>query len=215
MPKTQRLRNRFLLPTVAMLMLALASSVSAAPAKTPAVGQTLPAFTLADTDGKQVTFSQQRGTAVALFFFCGCPWCTKCAQQWGQFQRGGVLAAASARPASASVPAPPTLIVFTGNAAAARAFAVQTGLDLKQTRLLPDPAMRVTTDLYHADPCPRVFVAGPGGRLRYTNSHADDAPRQASALVITSRALQALRAADAINTAAAPKLSHHAARGTR
>ena len=164
-----------------------ASAAPVIPPK-PVIGHVMPSFTLKDGSGKQQTLSQYQGRKIALFFFCGCPWCMKCAQQWGQFQRGGALAA----PATAS---PLTIIIFTGDADAAHSFALQAGLDLKQTVVLPDLTMRVTTDLYHADPCPRVFVADAQGRLQYTKDHKYDAPRQALALAIASRALQALRAA--------------------
>ena len=186
-----------------MLTTAILTSArsSAAPAVSPKLnmGRVMPSFTLRDGFGKQQTLSQYRGKKIALFFFCGCPWCTKCAQQWGQFQRGNTLAAPDTVP-------PPTVVVFTGDSATAHSFALQTGLDLKQTVLLPDVAMRVTTNLYHADTCPRVFIADAQGRLRYTNNHKDDAPRQAPALIIASRALQALRssAPSAKTTKAAP-----------
>lgn len=98
--------------------------------------------------------------------------------------------------------APLTVVVFSGDAAAARDFAAQTALDPAQTVLLPDPALHVTLDLYQAEPCPRVFVLDSTGKIRYTNNHTDDAPRQAPALVIASHALAALRAE------ASPSQSH-------
>lgn len=153
-------------------------------------------LTLADTDGKTCHLAQLRGKPLALFFFCGCPWCQHCAETWGQFQRGGALPLTQATSLKVSPTTAMTLVVFSGNANAARAFEAQTGLDPAQTLMLPDPDLRVTT-AYHADPCPRAFVLDAQGHLRYTNHHADDAPRQASALAIASRTLDALRAGSA------------------
>ena len=127
---------------------------------------------------------------------------------WGRFQRSGSLRPQTALPTVAPLPA--TLVVFSGNAAAARAFAAETGLDPAQTVLLPDPTMRVTTDLYHADPCPRLFVLDGRGVLRYTNNHKDDAAREVPEMVIASRALDALRACKSIpaKKAATPFYRH-------
>ncbi|MEO7716217.1 MAG: redoxin domain-containing protein [Capsulimonas sp.] len=149
-----------------------------------------PAFTLADTDGKSRTLAEFQGRPVTLFFFCGCPWCHKTARLWSQFQRGGALPASS--------PAPATVIVFTGDAEMSKQFASETNLDLTQTTLLPDIRMRVTSDLYHADPCPRAFVLDPAGLIRYTNNHKDDAPREAAETAIVARTLGALRDAAAV-----------------
>lgn len=167
-----------------------------------------PAFTLSDGDDHHRSLAEFRGRPVALFFFCGCPWCARCAETWGKFQHGGVLSAGST-----TSTAPITLVVFSGDAAAARAFATQAGMDLSQTVLLPDPTMRVTLDLYHAEPCPRVFVLDSKGLVRYTNNHKDDAPRTASALALCSRALDALRTCSL--PAQAPDLPSHKERRTR
>ncbi len=190
-----------------MTLCGLKLPVSAAPLPTPI--KTNPAalpqdFTLADTSGVSRHLSEFRGRPAALFFFCGCPWCIKCAQTWSQFQRGGVLSSdatpsqslSTSQPASSSSGSslPATVIVFSGGADAARAFATETGLDPAQTTFLLDPDLKVTT-AYHADPCPRVFVLDSQGSLRYTNNHKDDAARQAPALAIASRALDALRQA--------------------
>jgi len=155
--------------------------------------QLAPDFALTDSRGKLHHLSEFRSKPVALFFFCGCPWCQQCAQTWGQFQRGGALPLAlPASLTSASPSTPLTLIIFSGDKAAARTFETQAGLDPAQTLLLPDPDLRVTA-AYHADPCPRAFVLDAGGRVSYTNDHPDDTPRQASALAIASRTLDALR----------------------
>lgn len=147
------------------------------------------AFSLKDANGNLHSLSDYHGRPVALFFFCGCPWCHHCARLWGKFQRSGVLAA---NDKSLSHSQPFTLVVFSGDSASAHAFVQQTGLDQAQTVLLPDPEMHVTT-LYDADPCPRVFVVNPQGQVQYTNDHKDDAVQVTSEVVIASRALDALR----------------------
>ncbi|BDI29140.1 hypothetical protein CCAX7_11910 [Capsulimonas corticalis] len=159
------------------------------PAAVTAAPKAAPAFTLTDTSGKTRTLAEFQGRPVTLFFFCGCPWCHNAARLWSQFQRGGAL--------PAGTPAPATLIVFTGDAGMAKQFAAETNLDLMQTTLLTDERMHVTTDLYHADPCPRAFVVDSAGLIRYTNNHKDDAPRDAAETVIVSRTLGALRQAAA------------------
>lgn len=171
-------------------------------------------FTLPATTGVSRHLSEFRGRPAALFFFCGCPWCVKCAQTWGQFQRGGVfspdttssqsLSTSQSASSSSGSSLPATVIVFSGGADAARAFAAETGLDPAQTTLLLDPELKVTT-AYHADPCPRVFVLDSQNSLRYTNNHKNDAARQAPALAIASRALDALRlAASSVSAETAP-----------
>jgi len=93
---------------------------------------------------------------------------------------------------------PITLVVNSGmDAAATRALTAAYGLDPKQTVLLPEPDMKVTETLYQADPCPRVFFLDGGVIVRYTNDGAEDGPRKGPALIIVSRALNALRTAAA------------------
>jgi len=154
------------------------------PAASPApqVGQPAPAFALTDAQGKPFSLAATRGHAITLFFFCGCPWCAAVARAWGQVQRGAHL------PASAR-----TLIVFAGTGAAAKAFAAQNGLNLKQTTLLPDPDSHVTEGVYRLNSCPRAFALDPVGLVRYTNDHADDQPRRAPAKTIVLRTSLALR----------------------
>lgn len=156
---------------------------SESPAPTNAVSEAAPApsFTLTDTNGKAFTLSAERGHPVALFFFCGCPWCADVAQSWGEAQRRSLL------PARAQ-----TVIVFAGDKAAASAFALKNKLDLKQTRLLPDPDTKLTDGVYHVADCPRAFVVDPAGLVRYTNIHTDDRPRLAPAKTIVAHILKAL-----------------------
>lgn len=152
-------------------------SVPPVPARLPTVGQAAPAFTLPDVAGKRHTLASFRGRPVALFFFCGCNLCHACAQVWSQAQPD--LGAAR------------TVVVFSGDAASARAFAAETGLAPDGATLLADPDDRVT-DRYHVLQCPRVFVLDAAGRVRDTNPDPN-----APALSIVSRAVSALRLASA------------------
>lgn len=178
-----------------LVFILLCPIIHAAPATSAAHTQSaLPDFALTDTHGKTRRLADFRGRPVALFFFCGCPWCQASAETWGRFQRGGALPSPVGASLVASATQPVTVVVFSGDAVAAQAFATQTGLDPAQTVLLPDPDLRVTT-AFQADPCPRVFVLDAQGKPVYTNNHKDDTARQASALAIDSRALDALRTA--------------------
>ena len=159
-----------------------ASEMPAAAA--PTEGQAAPLFTLADTDGRQRSLAEFHGRPVAVFFFCGCPWCADCARQWA--------GAVRAQPVPADIPA---LIVFSGDAATARRFRRANGLDARRTVLLPDTTLAVTERRYRLNTCPRVFVLDAEGVIRYTNDHSSDTARVAPATVIVSRAAAALTAA--------------------
>jgi hypothetical protein len=155
-----------------------------------------PAFTLKDVDGASHPLAEYRGRPVVVLFACGCQWCHDFGVQWSQMQRTGVLPDAVApkdpgAPVDASR-SPLTLVVFMGDAAAARAYAAGAGLDLKQTVLLPDADYKVTR-LYHALPCPRLYVLDGAGLMRYVNRHADDAPQKAAATVLVSKTIDGLR----------------------
>lgn len=175
----------------------LAAPVVKTKASKSAAARLAPAFTLQDADGKSRTLAEFRGRPVTLFFYCGCEWCHRCASLWAQFQRGGAL------PTGTAGKDPVTLVVYSGDAVGVRQFATETGLSADQTVLLTDPQMDVTLMKYDAEPCPRVFVVDPGGRIVYTNDHSDDAPRKAPEMVIASRALDALRRS--ASTPAEPK----------
>jgi alkyl hydroperoxide reductase subunit AhpC len=86
-------------------------------------------------------------------------------------------------------------VVFASSYSDALEFAHQTNLDLSTTTLLSDPEDHVPDDLYNAPTCPRVFVLDPNGIIRYTNNHADDAPRLVPGMAIALKALTAMRAA--------------------
>src|SRR5205823_9604883 len=88
---------------------------------------------------------------------------------------------------------PLTLVVGSHlEAKGCRGLAARAHLDPAQTVLLPDPEGTVA-ELFHADPCPRVFVIAADGTLLYINRGKADAPRKASAATIVAHALQALR----------------------
>ena len=138
-----------------------------------------PAFTLKDAAGTTHVLTEYRGRSVVLCFACGCSWCHAFGIEWAQMQRTGVLTDAVGQTEAGSADAdksPVTLVVFMGDGPAARAYAVSAGLDLKQTVLLPDADLKVTR-LYHAMPCPRLYVLDGNGLMRYVNRHADDAPQ--------------------------------------
>jgi len=169
---------------------ATASQATDVPSILPPVGGLAPAFTLADTEGKTRSLAEGKGRPVALFFFCGCSWCADMAKEWATLQQGHALTSV------ASIP-PLTVIVYSGTGAEAKEIAKASGLDLGQTMLLCDPDLHVTQDLYHSEPCPRVFVLDGRGVVRYVNAGPDDKPREASAAVIAAKTLSALRAASA------------------
>ncbi len=146
----------------------------------PLEAQAAPVFALTDTAGHRRSLAEFRGHPVALFFFCGCPWCADCARQWAGVRAGAVPAGTQA------------LVVFSGNAASARRFAAETGLDKQQTIVLADPALAVTERRYRLNTCPRVFALDAAGIIRYTNTHSDDAARVAPAAAIISRTTAAL-----------------------
>ena len=177
----------------------------------PREGRIAPAFTLPDTENMPRKLWSFRGRPTLLCFFCGCQYCHECAAEWSQMQRSGVLTAPKAaetsqRPKSAShhhrpkieyrktkPENPHTVVVYTGDRDAARAFAVETGLDPAQTVVLSDVDYKVTQS-YNALPCPRLCVLDTGGVLRYINNHADDAPQKATATTILSHVVDSLRA---------------------
>jgi peroxiredoxin len=158
---------------------------AAKPALTPPV----PGFHLPDLQGKTRSLSEFGGHPAALFFFCGCDSCHRCAKLWADVQRSGTL------------PNTPTVVVFSGEAEAARSFLAETGLDPAQTTLLTDPKDDVAA-VYHAPVCPRIFVLDKRTHLRYTNNERGTDPQTMPAAVLVSRAISAFRAADT----PAPKL---------
>lgn len=158
-----------------------ASPAPASPTPTaaaaPQAGQPAPAFALPDAQGRPFSLAATQGRPAALFFFCGCPWCADVAHVWGQVQRKGIAR---------------TVVVFAGTGAEAQAFAARSGLDARQTTLVPDPDSKLTEGVYRLNSCPRAFALDPAGGIRYTNDHADDQPRLAPAKTIAGHTLRAL-----------------------
>jgi hypothetical protein len=180
---------------LAALCLFLAVSNGAASDNALPEDRTTPAFTRTDVDGTSHTLAEYRGRPVVICFACGCRWCHAFGTEWAQMQRGGVLTDAVGQTEAASTltsKSPVTLVVFMGDAAAARTYAAAAGLDLKQTVLLPDADFKVTR-LYHAMPCPRLYVLDNNGLLRYVNNHADDAPQKAAAALLVAKTINGLR----------------------
>jgi hypothetical protein len=154
-----------------------------------------PAFTLKDVEGTSHTLAEYRGRSLVILFACGCQWCHAFGTEWAQMQRSGVLLdAVGQNESGAPAPSRPplTLVVYMGEAAAARAYAASEGLDLEQTVLLTDADYKVTRQ-YHALPCPRLYVLDDKGLLRYVNHHADDAPQKAAASLLVAKTIDGLR----------------------
>jgi hypothetical protein len=172
----------------------------------PASGKPFPVFALPDTEGKTHTLAELKGRSIALYFFCGCERCQRCALTWAQLQQGGALIAApaattGAQDAAGDKSVPNTVIVYMGDAEAARAFARTAGLDLQQTLLLLDPKLTITQKV-HALPCPRAFALDGKGIVRYVNIHKDDDPLKASAATLVTRTLEAMTGGGQIQTPA-------------
>lgn len=168
----------------------------------PAAGDAVPPFTLADTDGKPRTLGAlqreerkpgEPGRPLALFVFCGCSWCASVAREWAALQQGGALPEATR-----------TVIVYQGDAAEVKGLRERAGLDPKTTLLLPDPKFAVSSDLLHADPCPRVFVLDGAGVVRFVNDRPENAPRNTPAAQIAAEAAVALQRASASSPAPRP-----------
>jgi cytochrome oxidase Cu insertion factor (SCO1/SenC/PrrC family) len=186
-------RNAALVAVAIIGALATANAV-ASPISHPAEaanaltdGDTAPPIDATDVSGKRFVLSAYKGHLVALFFYCGCEPCHEVASAWSSLGRAGVL---STPPFSRADP-PVTVVVFSGDARAARAFATSVRTS-PNTILVPDPTLALT-ERYAVDPCPRVFILDAQGRIAYTNNHPGDAPRIAPASAIVARVLSALR----------------------
>jgi peroxiredoxin len=191
-----RRRGRIVRAAAAIVILIAALSYSVAPAASAAarvLGKPTPSFTLPDVQGKRHALAEFRGRPVVLFFYCGCDACHRCAALWAEAQDNDALPPAQARSSKRPSPSQPvTVVVYSGDAAAARRFAAETGLKARDTVLLVDPEDRVT-DSYGVASCPRVFVLDARGELRYTNDEPGADPQKTPALSLVSRALTALR----------------------
>jgi hypothetical protein len=136
---------------------------------------------------------QFRGRPVVAFFCCGCAACHASARLWRQME-------------DSETSPPTTLIVFSGDAAEARQFDAQTGLDAAHAVTLIDAQDHVT-DRYQVTVCPRVFVLDAQGRIVYTNNAPGTDPQTTPALALDSQALTAWRNARGTHHAVA----HHPA----
>ncbi len=185
-----------LLPLALLALLALAPAAragqgtgAAPPSELATIGFAAPDFTLPDArTGKARSLHEfaRAKRPVALFFFCGCPACRAVANEWAVLRRGGAL------PPDAA-----TVIVYsTADRAEACALAAASGLDPKRTAVLCDTGdLSVTQRLYHAEPCPRLFVLDPAGGIVYANTGGDEKPQTAPAGLLAARALATLQAA--------------------
>lgn len=196
------------------LCLLLTGTSLAAPV--PILGRPAPAFSLSDSQHRAHPLSGFRRAPVALFFFCGCDPCRRCASLWAQAQQAETSAKqteTSAKQAEASPShhslAPATLIVYSGDAASASDFMAETGLDPKTTTLLFDPREQVS-DTYGVTVCPRVFLLDAAGRVRYTNNEHGMDPQTMPTAAIISRTLAALQSLPSSleKTSVSAKMSH-------
>ncbi len=192
----------------ALLLALLLSGMGAFAADAPkeeakaTVGKEAPAFTLKDAGGKDQSLADFRGQNVPVYFFCGCRLCHKCARAWSEIQRGGTLEDKDKK-------APPTLVIYHGDAAEARTFAEETLLDSKYNILLCDADEKVT-QVYGAELCPRVFVVNREGNIFYTNNEQGEDSYKIPAPLIVARTVDALRRAaqsktDSNKTASEPQ----------
>lgn len=174
----------------------------------PALHHSLPAFRLADINGKQRTLEEFRGRSVTLCFFCGCQVCQEAGKSWGQMQRTGVFESPGShkrgKTSSTSRPSPITVIIYMGDKEATLAYAQGVGLDMSQTVLLPDADYKVTQS-YQALPCPRFYVLDRQGRLGYVNNHADDDPQRANPAAILAHVVDALKQAERVDAPLVPQ----------
>lgn len=111
----------------------------------------------------------------------------------GRGKNGGTTAPA----ATAPVTVPVIVIVFAGSAAEAKALAATAGLSGTggaNVVLLPDPDLRVSDGLYHAEPCPRALVLDRRGAIRFSTLGRDENPQETPGTLLAARAHAALRA---------------------
>jgi peroxiredoxin len=144
------------------------------------IGKPAPLFIASDVQGKKQNpvkeFKEKRATPFLLFFACGCSWCADFAKLWGAEMRGR---------GKKNIP---TVVVFAGSGEEVTEWARQATL-APTTLLFPDPTMRITDGLYHADPCPRLFVIDKQGIVRYVNVRKGEEPRKAPAELLLARVL--------------------------
>ena len=183
-----------LLPLVLFALLVLAAPTRAGQesgdttlSRMPAIGTSAPDFTLPDAHtgkARSLRAFARAKRPVALFFFCGCPACHAVATEWAMLQCGNALPPTTA-----------TVIVYsTTDRAEARARVAASGLDPKRTAVLCDMEdLSVTERLYHAEPCPRLFVVDPASKVVYANTGDDEKPQEAPSGLLVARAFSALQ----------------------
>jgi peroxiredoxin len=149
-----------------------------------AIGKPAPLFVAPDAGGKKRNpVKEQKGVPFLLFFACGCSWCADFAKLWATEMRGRGKKTI------------PTVIIFAGSREEVTEWAKQATLD-KTTLLFPDPEMRITDSLYHADPCPRLFVLDTHGIVRYVNTKKGEEPRKAPAELLLACVLDSFSTLD-------------------
>ena len=142
------------------------------------VGKPAPPFSAKEASGRlRIPLKELKGQAFLLFFACGCPWCADFARVWAMEMRGQGSKAVR------------TVVVYAGGASEVKEWARQTTLPTN-TLLFPDPEMRITERIYHADPCPRLFVIDKKDIVRYVNTAPDQEPRKAPAALLLACVLE-------------------------
>jgi peroxiredoxin len=167
------------------------------------IGRPAPVFITSDAQGKQKRnpVKEFAGQPFLLFFACGCSWCADFAKLWGAEMRGRGKKAMR------------TVVVYAGSPSELKEWARQTTLPTS-TLLIPDPEMRITEGLYHADPCPRLFVIDKRGIIRYVNVAPGQEPRKAPADLLLACVLEGFvrleeRARPADKRNQSPDKQHH------
>jgi hypothetical protein len=141
-------------------------------------------FSLTGLDSEPHKLSSFSGEPVVLFFFCGCDQCHDTARNWAIEER-------TTAPAKRTS----TIIVYAGGADEATRFLKQTGLDPVNTTILLDKTLYVSSVLYSAEPCPRVFVLSAKQWIVYTNSLKPLAAQRVTGRALVYRVVSALSSA--------------------
>ena len=150
------------------------------------ISATAPDFSLTDLTGKPFHLMAQRGKAIAMFSFCGCPECTEIARRWNIEQREHESELKSSKYVC--------IIDYTGPPATIKAFLHSASIDRGYYTVLLDPH-HIVGERYHVDTCPRSFVIDKDGTIDYTNNHPDDRP-YANRDIMIQRTFDSLFAGD-------------------
>lgn len=171
-----------ILLTGSLLLGPLSDPAHAADARAARAGQSAPSFSLLDTSHQKHSLADWRGHPVAVFFYCGCAPCHRCALLWADAVQNTLV-----KRQQKSM----TVVVFSGEAPEARAFAAQTYLDPARTVILLD-SMERTAERYGVTACPRVFALDAAGIVRYTNDEPGSDPQETPPALLVSRTLTAM-----------------------